>query len=59
MGKERKYGPNGIEWNEDRKCKVKGKEKRNHNTWWDPDSTPLLRPSPQGCEKWSVQDLVI
>ena len=31
MGKERKYGPNGIEWNEDRKCKVKAKEKGNHN----------------------------
>ena len=31
MGKERKYGPNGIEWNEDRKCKVKVKEKGNHN----------------------------
>ena len=27
MGKERKYGPNGIEWNEDRKCKVKVKER--------------------------------
>ena len=32
MGKERKCGPNGIEWNEDRKCKVKVKEKGNHNT---------------------------
>ena len=31
MGKERKYSPNGIEWNEDRKCKVKVKEKENHN----------------------------
>ena len=31
MGMERKYGPNGIEWNEDRKCKVKVKEKGNHN----------------------------
>ena len=34
---ERKYGPNEIEWNEDSKCKVKAKEKGNHNI------TPLLR----------------
>ena len=32
MGKGRKYGPNGIEWNEDRKCKVKVKRKGNHNS---------------------------
>ena len=25
-------------------------------TWWDPDSTPLLRLSPQGCEKWSMHE---
>ena len=31
--RKRKCGPNGIEWNEDRKCKVKVKEKGNHNTF--------------------------
>ena len=30
--RKRKCGPNGIEWNEDRKCKVKVKRKGNHNS---------------------------
>ena len=25
-------------------------------TWWDPDSTPPLRLSPQGHEKWSMHE---